>query len=454
MLAMRARDGAVLALEGHVVVASDEEVHALHAHPHVFYLGIAENGQRREVALAPGSSVILRELDAMHWLVSGELPGETGPTHPLAFLRRGGVSIDVPTQYVLEDGRRWECNSARYFSPDECRESLVAVRSLDQDGLKRKGGELSLNEWQKICGLLGSEDQTTRFVVAGNVCMRLPVDNLPIFNPPLASREKERSQHAKGSLPAVMRSGGIALAGDDFLGFGAGPARAFLAGALAALDMTGASPAVEKCWRAARAQGKAMIVYSRLSKRELYDSALHWLRLGYFDAEEIVDQLGEEFDDPPEALARAVTATNAILALDRSRWPAITDCDRLFAALDRLREEGFLVLEYAGFLVDHAYGLVEQSLKEGGVDVRSFCFFHQQCILRACEGGGLDVYFGEARRSGNGVEMNVSSAVGERIVKVMAEHGLAAEWDGRGETPIEIRMVWKCRPRRERRAQP
>jgi hypothetical protein len=449
-----AQDGS--AFEGHVVVATNEEIEAIRALPSACYGPLVAGAEaQREVRLAAGSTLVLQNVDAMHWLLSGELPGTEGPANPCAILQRGGETIEAEVRYVFEDGTRWACGSARCFSPEAQREALAAISNLDEAALRRKGGEVSVAQWRRLCELLGVEDPATRFVVASSVCMRLAVGDLPMFNPALPAREKRRGRHARGSLPDAIAARGVAIGGESFVGFGAGPARAFRSERLEELAGAALAPAVEKLRKAAKRDGKGLIAYERLANDSLYTLASYWLGLGYFDADEVRDQLGEETDATEEVIAMAVAATCAILELERSTWPAVTDCDRLFAALDRLRAEGFLVFEYAGFVVDQGYELVEQAMAGEAVEARRpFCFFHQQCILRARDGEGLDLYFGEAHCVAEGVDIDVSQDVGARVAGALAEQGLTVKWDGTAEDPMVVPMLWRCRPRRAARALP
>jgi len=444
-------------LTGYLLLASNEEIRNIVASPGGFYLGSrGGDGPRREVRLTPGQSVVLGNVESLHWLLSGETPSDdkSGPVTPSVFLDRGGLVHEHDTSYVLEDGTRWRCSLARSFSPTEQKDILGAISTVDEQGLRRKGGDAVVEAWKRLCSLLAPQEASSRFVVAANVCMLLPREVFPIFNPPFSTRERKRGRHAKGELPRAFLSGGAAIGGEDFVGFGAGPSRAFSSEELATLDIADATAAMKKLCKAARDAGDGLVAYRRLANDDLYRSAAYWLRLGYFDREEVVDQLHEEFDEPAESIEMAVGAESAILALDRATWPSVTDCDRLFMLLGALREEGFLVFEYAGFEVNRGYELVEKALLDDVVEARPFCFFHQQCILRALDGGGLDLYFGEARRAGAGVDMDTSQRTGARIVDALTSSQLATDWDGRAEKPIVVRMRWQCRPRRASRSSP
>lgn len=441
MLAMP--DGFSEHLQWHFVSASAREIEAVCAEPRALY-SVGGDVVHSELRLS-GSVVAI--YSGMHWLLSEELPGESGPITPLVFLERGGLELEFRTQLVFDDNTRLNIEAARYFQPHERQAILDAITALDQEALLRKGGAPMFAQVQALCGLLAA-DPSTRFVVAHNHCFAALTDALPVFAPALARRETQRGQHAAGALPAGFTANARAIGGDTFVGFGAGPALALTPAELGTLAAT----TVDKFLSRAGARGDGIIAYQRVATWEPYGVAAFWLRLGYFDVDEIVEQLEEELEEelPREVIERVVAATAAILSLDRATWPEQTDCDRLFAALDQLRQEGFLVFEYAGFVTDQGIELVMQSAGTSG----PYCFFHQQGILHALDGEGLSLYYGEATRDGDEVSTRPSQAVGARLLGAIASSGLRAEWDGDEKSTITVRLMWRCRPRRNARALP
>ena len=436
----------------HVVSASAEEIEASCARPSVLYACPGDD-LHGELRLFARSVVTVH--GGLHWLLSGEIPGESGPTTPLVFLDRGGLAIELRKELVLADGTRWACASARTFSPDERQAILDAITALDQEALLRKGGAPSFATVQALCRLLVA-DVTTRFVVSGNACFVAPTAALPLFTPALSHRERQPKRHVSGALPEGAAARARRIGGDGFIGFGSGPALALSPSELTSLDLSRPATAVDKFLRRSQQRGEGVIAYQRPASWEVYETATYWLALGYFDVSEVVDQLEEELDEAPshEVLARAVAATSEILALDQATWPARTDCDRLFAALEQLRGDGMLVFEYAGFTTSDGAELVSGAMRDQQLASRPFCFFHQQCILGALDGKGLSLYFGEATHDADEVEMRPSEAVGHRVAAALAANDLQVEWDGTADTAILVRLVWQCRPRRHARSRP
>ncbi|HEX7700289.1 MAG TPA: hypothetical protein VF403_06205, partial [Kofleriaceae bacterium] len=293
--------------EWHIVSASTEEIEASCARPRVLYRFAGDNLDR-ELRLSASSIVTIP--GGMHWLLSGEIPGESGVVTPLVFLDRGGVAIELRSALVLEDGTRWSCKSARYFSPEERDAIWEAIMALDQDALLRKGGSPSFATVQALCGLLVA-DSATGLVVSTNACFVIPTAAIPLFAPALSRREKQSLRHVVGALPADAAARARRIGGDAFIGFGAGPALALLPQELVGLDSLRPATAVAKFLRRAQQRGEGAIAYQRLASWEVYDNATYWLELGYFDVDEVIDQLEEELDEgfAHQELVRAVTAT-------------------------------------------------------------------------------------------------------------------------------------------------
>ena len=110
-------------------------------------------------------------------------------------------------------------------------------------------------------------------------------------------------------------------------------------------------------------------------------------------------------DDAVEAVvAEAVAEQEA----RRASWQGATDCERLEAALDELEASGLVTGLFGVDLAD-ALGYVQD---QGGADV-SYVVFHQQDLLDAVNGQGLDLAFGGPD----------ALAIGERAV--------ASTWCGR-----------------------
>jgi hypothetical protein len=375
--------------KGHVLLVTDDELRAILARPAAFYVVERSclDGPHRQAPLPPEHVIFSAGKDRTHWLLSGEVPGvQPDGTVPLAFLDRGGTEVEVDTKFTLGEGREWICRSARCFGLEDERAIRAAVTRLDEAALRRKGGEDCVGEWKDLRQLLEREEAGHPMFVAGNVCFRMSLAQLPVFRPSYLEREKKRAEHVSGQLPPALRTGGMPVGGEPFIGFGQGPARAFLSTELEALDLAGADASLIKKWRLAMSQKRGLLAYERMSLDEVHGEAAELFRTGYYGPDEIVEILDENHTAPLERIQLAVKVEGEIAALQRSTWPDITDCDRLFRAFDRLRGTGFVVLERTGAEVSEGYEVVGETVIEGkAAGPRSFCFFYGQALDRAIE---------------------------------------------------------------------
>jgi PAS domain-containing protein len=424
----------------HVLMASDDEIRAVLAAPAAFYVIRRHgDGPSQRLDVAKEDFVALPELDALHWLLSGQLPG-AGDETPAAFLARGGRRVSFAADVRVDDGRRWRCEGARAFERDREGAILAAIDAADRDAFLRKGGKKRLKELEALGRLLAREEGV--LLVAANACLRVPTGSLPVFDPPYPERED-----GGGDVPSALLEGGEPIGGTSCYGFGLGPARAHLSATLAGLDLKKAPPELVRKVQAAIRDGMGLIAYPRMALDDLYAEAASRIRVGYLDRGDIIEEL-EDLFEPPSAVEVAVDVELATAALARSTWPETTDCDRLLAAFEQLRGQGFVALEHAGFESSTAYDLVAEGVAEG---TRPYCFFHQQSIWRALDGDGLELCFGLATRTADGVEFTTSTRVADGVSDALCEAGLEAAfgregWETRAEEPLVVPMLWQYRP--------
>lgn len=134
-------------------------------------------------------------------------------------------------------------------------------------------------------------------------------------------------------------------------------------------------------------------------------------------------------------------------ALDAHRdkqatWPAVTDVDRLDRAFEDLQSAGIVCRQNFTCCTNcgssEIWDEIEQ-VRDEGVTVRGYAFFHMQDTDRAVEGGGLYLAYGAAAQGAD------ASAIGHEIVASLRKHGLAPEWDGTVASRISVPMDWMKR---------
>jgi hypothetical protein len=128
---------------------------------------------------------------------------------------------------------------------------------------------------------------------------------------------------------------------------------------------------------------------------------------------------------------------------EQASWPDVTDCDRLDDAFTELNRGGIVCRQ--NFTCCGNCGVTEigdeiRIERARGLAVRGYAFYHMQDTESAAEGYGLYLNYGS-------VEGGKAAAlqVGRSIVEALERHGLAADWNGRVDTRIHVRLDWKRR---------
>src|SRR5262249_15285426 len=170
---------------------------------------------------------------------------------------------------------------------------------------------------------------------------------------------------------------------------------------------------------------------------------------GFEGAEEIIEGAAEVFTeggDPSdlrplaERLAREAFQAHY---QEQSRWPEVTDCDRLDAAFAELERDGVVCRQNfscCGNCGCAEIGAEMEEVRSAGRGVLGYAFYHMQDTESAAEGYGLCLNYG-ATEGGEGPAVRI----GRQIVAVLNRHGLRTEWDGSWSKRIQIRMDWKRR---------
>jgi len=142
------------------------------------------------------------------------------------------------------------------------------------------------------------------------------------------------------------------------------------------------------------------------------------------------------------ALIRAVTE----LTQEQTTWPALTDYDRLKAALDTLETEGIVTRE--NFTCCGTCGAaeigaeIEDFAAETGRPATGYVFFHQQDTENAVDGHGLHFNYGTA--SPDWTEEK-SLAIGQRLFDALKSVGLTPDWDGSIDHRVAVSLTWQRR---------
>jgi hypothetical protein len=184
-------------------------------------------------------------------------------------------------------------------------------------------------------------------------------------------------------------------------------------------------------------------------REEAKDSIRHHVWSGHYDADEVFDIIDEdvfEADGENDTWLRgAIRAEFRKKRTAERRWPAVTDCDRLDAVFDALRERDILTHHRCGLTIQDGLDVVDGEYKEEGgkkSGLVGYCFYHLQDMEAAMWGDvGLLLAFGSFSRSRkHGIEVG-------RIVREEFERaGFPVEWDGTIQTRLLLKgFRWRRR---------
>lgn len=165
---------------------------------------------------------------------------------------------------------------------------------------------------------------------------------------------------------------------------------------------------------------------------------------GFYTPEEvhgIIDDVLEE-GATEEMLRAAVEPEFEKKSAAEKSWPAVTDCDRLTAAFDRLNARNVLCLPNAGHTMSDGHVDAYEALSNRpGHSYFGYCFYHGQDLEQAVKGQGLMLAYDH-------VEGDVPDKllVGLAIKEEMECAGFSVEWDGKTSSRINLPFIdWKQR---------
>ncbi|MDR0182467.1 DUF6891 domain-containing protein [Lysobacter arvi] len=174
------------------------------------------------------------------------------------------------------------------------------------------------------------------------------------------------------------------------------------------------------------------------------------LRGGFVDADSIIDnalevlELQPHGEDVLRAHARRILDDETEAYRHESAgWPETTDHDRLEQAFAALETQGVVCRQ--NFTCCGTCGVAEigdeiDAVRERGMPVQGYAFFHMQDTECAVEGGGLWLNYG-ATEAGE----TPALAVGHRIADALRLAGLAVNWDGDWAKRIHVPLQWQRR---------
>ena len=178
--------------------------------------------------------------------------------------------------------------------------------------------------------------------------------------------------------------------------------------------------------------------------------ARNWVRGGYLSRAEIVSEIEAMAED--EGLSPDLFDADGLVDLEvrdlkaeQIRWPAVTDYDRLDAALEALEMKRIVARQdftCCGNCGQAEIGAEIADFEEKGVRARGYVFFHQQDTESAVEGHGLYFNYGHALEYD---KPEASRDIGRELVAALEGAGLRPKWDGDLGKRVFVGLDWKRR---------
>lgn len=192
--------------------------------------------------------------------------------------------------------------------------------------------------------------------------------------------------------------------------------------------------------------------------QELKDEALEHIdeevKFGFDTREEIyertLDLFYDERDIDKEWIIQQINLVYSIQQEKSKQWPKPTDFDKLVNAFDELIRDKIICLHKAGNTKSEGRSdclEVIDMLKEKGIMVTGYCFYHVQDLQRAISPDSGNLFLGF-----DSIEENDEAAVatGNKIEQVLKKHGFEINWPGTVTQRIEIANInWQKVPDRQ-----
>ncbi|MBU2927150.1 DUF6891 domain-containing protein [Winogradskyella psychrotolerans] len=185
--------------------------------------------------------------------------------------------------------------------------------------------------------------------------------------------------------------------------------------------------------------------------QEIKDEAIEQLEkdilFGFENEDDLLESICgmfyDESDFDEKWLKREIDIRLKKHQADSLKWETPTDFDRLVKSFDELNKNKIISLHRAGYTKsdgeEDAAEIIAE-LKERGISVKGYCYYHTQDLERAIgEEKMLFIGFDSYNR-----DDKLAKEVAEKIITVLTKHGFSTRWNGSIETRIAILNInWK-----------
>ena len=186
-------------------------------------------------------------------------------------------------------------------------------------------------------------------------------------------------------------------------------------------------------------------------KQEALEQLVYDIKFGFENEEALFDGIRDMFYDEEDFdedwLRQTIAEKYSAHQRESASWKHPTDFERLANAFDELIKEGIICLHKAGYTrSDGEEDCMEviEKLKQSGIQVRGFCYYHTQDLMRAVDPESCNLWLGFGSSTHNDGEAIV---VAKDIIQKLNEHGFETSWAGTVDQRIKIRHIdWKKIP--------
>lgn len=182
-------------------------------------------------------------------------------------------------------------------------------------------------------------------------------------------------------------------------------------------------------------------------KTEVLEQINTSIKSGFYDKEIVFENVEEYLYEIPydkDWTRKQIENIYTTRLKEQETWETETDFDKLTEAFDKLNTLGIVSLHNAGMTRQDGESDCEEiyiELKEKGIQLKGFCYYHWQDIERAVNDGNLFIGFGDFKNN-----KKEALAVGNQIASTLESFGLKLNWDKTNNTRIEIiNLKWQKR---------
>ena len=180
------------------------------------------------------------------------------------------------------------------------------------------------------------------------------------------------------------------------------------------------------------------------NEKYIFDYFMTGIKSGFQLLDDIIDETLEVVEDEgwEKEISEDWVEKNVECEYEKHKqesetWQHPTDTEKLILAFNTLRKEKIIALHNAGYTQSEAIEDVSdmwQRLEDKGVQPVGYCYYHEQDLKRAINGGGLMIGF-YGKKEKNDKEAII---IGHKVVAALEAAGLEVIWNKTASKRIEI----------------